>query len=158
MAETLILIAKCGPISGRWPPGRNWRVFQKPYGEKWIAYLIFGKEPLIFGNNWGFRRALILLVIMIHDHKKWVEGWRQHKMCDHLCDGSRGMDDFNYFCWVEVQSKLTYQKIASFLGCFVGTPNSCHFFWQFFEVNAQKSVERQTFQLSLSFFFPFKRW
>lgn len=138
-----------GLISGSWPPGRNWRVFQKPYGEKWIAYLIFGKEPRIFGNHWGFRRA----------HDSWSQKVSQRmeaaEMCDHFCDGSRGMDDFNYFCWVEVQWK--FQKIASFLGCFVGTPNSCQNFDNSLRWKPKNRLESQTFQLSLRIFFPIQK-
>ena len=148
MTETLILIAKCCLIWGWWPPGRNWRVFQKPYGEKWIAYLIFGKEPLIFGNRWGFRRALIL-VIMIHDHKKWVKGWRQQK-----CVIISVMDLVEWMIFVELKSNRNWHITKShlFLGSFVGTPNSCQNFdnslrW------TKKSVESQTFQLSLRIFF-----
>ena len=34
-------------------------------------------------------------------------------MCDHLCDGSRGMDDFNYF-FVELKSNRNFKKSPLF--------------------------------------------
>lgn len=104
------------------------------------------RKPLRFQKSFDFG-----------DHDSWSQKVSQRmeaaEMCDHFCDGSRGMDDF---CWVEVQSKLTYHKIASFFGFFRWDSKFMSKFRQFLEVN-QKIGWKPDFPAKFEDFFSFQK-
>ena len=107
----------------------------------WFSETVEVSEELSFWWSW----------FMIT--KSESKGMEAAEMCDHFCDGSRGMDDF---CWVEVQSKLTYHKIASFLGFFRWDSKFMSKFRQFLEVN-QKIGWKPDFPAKFEDFFSFQK-
>ena len=157
MAETLILIANMWSHLRLMASGKKLESFSKALWREMnrLPHLWQGtpdfRKPLRFQKSFDFG-----------DHDSWSQkvsqrGWRQQK-CVIICV----MDLVEWMILtilVELKSNRNWHitKSPLFLGCFVGTPNSCQNLRQFFEVNAQKSVERQTFQLSLRIFFSIQK-